>query len=64
MKDKAVGSDIIFAERRGQSQKPTEIYELIEELVPGGKYLEILYKCVVLLLEQRFSATRCSMETE
>lgn len=39
--DKAVGSDIIFAERRGQSQKPTEIYELIEELVPGGKYLEI-----------------------
>ena len=41
MADKAVGSDIIFAERRGQSQKPTEIYELIEELVPGGKYLEI-----------------------
>jgi mRNA (2'-O-methyladenosine-N6-)-methyltransferase len=41
MADKAVGSDIIFAERRGQSQKPTEIYELIEELVPSGKYLEI-----------------------
>jgi mRNA (2'-O-methyladenosine-N6-)-methyltransferase len=41
MSNKAVGSDIIFAERRGQSQKPTEIYELIEELVPGGKYLEI-----------------------
>ena len=41
MADKAIGSDIIFAERRGQSQKPTEIYELIEELVPGGKYLEI-----------------------
>ena len=41
MAGKAVGSDIIFAERRGQSQKPTEIYELIEELVPGGKYLEI-----------------------
>ena len=41
LKNKAVGSDIIFAERRGQSQKPTEIYELIEELVPGGKYLEI-----------------------
>jgi len=41
LKDKAVGSDIIFAPRRGQSQKPTEIYELIEELVPNGKYLEI-----------------------
>ena len=41
MSDKAVGSDIIFAPRRGQSQKPTEIYELIEEMVPGGKYLEI-----------------------
>jgi mRNA m6A methyltransferase catalytic subunit len=38
---KAIGSDIIFAPRRGQSQKPTEIYELIEELVPNGKYLEI-----------------------
>lgn len=41
LKDKAIGSDIIFAPRRGQSQKPTEIYELIEELVPGGRYLEI-----------------------
>ena len=35
------GSDIIFAPRRGQSQKPTEIYEMIEKLVPGGKYLEV-----------------------
>ena len=35
------GSDVIFAPRRGQSQKPTEIYELIERLVPNGKYLEI-----------------------
>lgn len=32
-----VGSDIIFSERRGQSQKPEEIYELIESLVPNGK---------------------------
>ena len=32
---------MIFAARRGQSQKPTEIYELIEQLVPNGKYLEI-----------------------
>jgi len=36
-----IGSDIIFSQRRGQSQKPTEIYELIERLVPNGKYLEI-----------------------
>lgn len=38
---KSVKSDIIYAERRGQSQKPEEIYELIEDLVPNGKYLEI-----------------------
>ncbi|EFN58866.1 hypothetical protein CHLNCDRAFT_50385 [Chlorella variabilis] len=36
-----VGSDIIYSERRGQSQKPEEIYQLIEKLVPNGKYLEI-----------------------
>ncbi|KAF8060565.1 mettl3 [Scenedesmus sp. PABB004] len=36
-----VCSDVIFSERRGQSQKPEEIYELIEALVPGGTYLEI-----------------------
>ena len=35
------GSDVIFSQRRGQSQKPTEVYELIERLVPGGSYLEI-----------------------
>ena len=33
---RSVGSDVIFSERRGQSQKPEEIYELIEELVPNG----------------------------
>ncbi|DBA87509.1 TPA: hypothetical protein ACH3X1_004538 [Trebouxia sp. C0004] len=38
---RCVGSDIIYSERRGQSQKPEEIYQLIEELVPNGKYLEI-----------------------
>ena len=32
-----VGSDVIFSERRGQSQKPEEIYQLIEELVPRGE---------------------------
>eukprot|EP00854_Cymbomonas_tetramitiformis_P010436 gene10436-12342_t len=31
-----VCNDIILSERRGQSQKPVEIYELIEDLVPGG----------------------------
>ena len=38
---RGVGSDVIYSERRGQSQKPEDIYELIEKLVPGGKYLEI-----------------------
>lgn len=37
----AVASDVIFSYRRGQSQKPTEIYEFIEQLVPNGHYLEI-----------------------
>ena len=32
-----MGSDVIYTERRGQSQKPEEIYQLIEELVPGGE---------------------------
>ena len=37
----SVCSDVIFAERRGQSQKPERIYEMIEELVPDGRYLEL-----------------------
>ena len=32
----SIASDIIYSERRGQSQKPEEVYQLIEELVPGG----------------------------
>ena len=32
----SVGSDVIYSERRGQSQKPQEIYKLIEKLVPNG----------------------------
>lgn len=36
-----IGSDVLYCERQGQSQKPVEIYEMIEELVPGGSYLEI-----------------------
>lgn len=35
------GNDIIFSERRGQSQKPNEIYDIVEGLVPNGHYLEI-----------------------
>lgn len=34
-------SDVIYATRRGQSQKPDELYAMIEELVPNGKYIEI-----------------------
>jgi mRNA (2'-O-methyladenosine-N6-)-methyltransferase len=36
-----VASDVIYAERRGQSQKPEELYEMIEALVPNGRYLEV-----------------------
>jgi len=36
-----IESDVIFSVRRGQSQKPEEIYELVERLVPNGYYLEI-----------------------
>ncbi len=38
---KSVNSDVIFSRRRGQSQKPEEIYRIIENLVPNGYYLEI-----------------------
>lgn len=44
VKDKArfnIESDVIFSQRRGQSQKPEEIYEIVEALVPNGYYLEI-----------------------
>lgn len=34
-------SDVLLSQRRGQSQKPNEIYDLIEGLVPEGRYLEI-----------------------
>ena len=41
MRQGGVGSDVILADRRGQSQKPEELYELIEALVPHGRYIEI-----------------------
>jgi len=34
-------SDVIFSDRRGQSQKPEDIYHFIEQMVPNGNYLEI-----------------------
>jgi len=34
-------SDIIYARRSGQSQKPRQIYEYAETLCPNGSYLEI-----------------------
>lgn len=33
--------DCIFSTRRGQSQKPNEIYDMIEGFIPNGFYLEI-----------------------
>ena len=36
---RCVASDVIYSERRGQSQKPEEIYQLIEELVPNGMHM-------------------------
>lgn len=39
--NRVAGSDVIFSERRGQSQKPDEMYELIERIYPHGRYLEI-----------------------
>lgn len=35
------GSDVIYSERRGQSQKPEEMYQLIERIFPAGRFLEI-----------------------
>jgi mRNA (2'-O-methyladenosine-N6-)-methyltransferase len=35
---RGAGSDVIWSERRGQSQKPEEIYDLIEQLVPNGAW--------------------------
>jgi mRNA m6A methyltransferase catalytic subunit len=36
-----VPRDVIYSARRGQSQKPDELYDMMETLVPGGRYLEI-----------------------
>ena len=34
-------NDILACLRRAPSQKPDELYELIEQLVPKGRYLEL-----------------------
>lgn len=36
-----VCSDVIFSQRRGQSQKPAEVYEYAEQMMPNGFFLEI-----------------------
>ena len=36
-----IETDVIFSQRRGQSQKPEEIYDIAEAMVPNGYYLEI-----------------------
>lgn len=36
-----IASDVIFSKRGKQSEKPHELYTIIEKLSPGGKYLEI-----------------------
>uniref|UniRef100_A0A7S3FZ16 mRNA m(6)A methyltransferase n=1 Tax=Strombidium rassoulzadegani TaxID=1082188 RepID=A0A7S3FZ16_9SPIT len=36
-----IACDVIFSQRRGQSQKPEEIYDIAESLMPNGFYLEI-----------------------
>jgi len=44
VRDKAffnIKTDVIFSQRRGQSQKPEEIYDIAEALVPNGYYMEI-----------------------
>ncbi len=52
-----VGSDVIYAERRGQSQKPEEIYQLIEELVPGGD--AFLLACLITKEEKCYARGPC-----
>lgn len=38
-------SDVIYSERLGQSQKPLDIYELIERLVPNGTNI---WYCIIV----------------
>eukprot|EP00924_Labyrinthula_sp_SR-Ha-C_P007630 snap_masked-scaffold_42-processed-gene-2.9-mRNA-1 protein AED:0.14 eAED:0.14 QI:0/-1/0/1/-1/1/1/0/317 len=38
---KNVDIDVLFSQRSGQSQKPVELYQMIERLVPNGSFLEV-----------------------
>ncbi|KAJ5067182.1 mt-a70 family protein [Anaeramoeba ignava] len=40
-KPKEYPIDVIVYPRRGQSQKPNTLYEMVEKMYPNGKYLEI-----------------------
>jgi N6-adenosine-specific RNA methylase IME4 len=63
-----IGADVIYSERRGQSQKPEEIYDLIEKLVPGGNSISLLVghfsslMCVVLALVESAMCATPSLE--
>ena len=36
-----LAKDVILSKRQGHSEKPHEIYDIIETLVPNGAYLEL-----------------------
>ena len=55
---RCVGSDVIYSERRGQSQKPEEIYQLIEELVPNGVCVHTCHICLQWC-ESHWQKTKC-----
>ena len=38
---KGQGVDVIFEARAGNSMKPTGLYELIEGIIPNGKFVEL-----------------------
>lgn len=46
-RDMAFRKDVICSERRGQSQKPEEIYEMIENLVPNGTHRSVVKACTL-----------------
>lgn len=36
-----VANDVLFAPTKKKSQKPTQIYHIIEKMVPGGRKVEV-----------------------
>jgi len=61
---RCVGSDIIYSERRGQSQKPEEIYQLIEELVPNGESVHLVLFVIVKRRNQCCNSSRPQTSTQ